>query len=127
MGLQTSDTTRKTFLNIINGQFAVKVTKETEGAVARTNKKGETVYEMLYQKLFEVMITEMKIEKNDFGKQLAVTLQDGADNFTLNVPVDSKYFDSWCAKIGNVDLMQTRFISPGSYSSMIGLNPPSNG
>ena len=60
MGLSTSNSERAIYLNIIDGKITRKVNQETPNAVARTNKKGDTVYELHYDKL-EATIKSLKI------------------------------------------------------------------
>lgn len=114
MGLSNTNSDRATYLNIIDGKITRKVNQETPNAVARTNKKGDTVYELQYDKL-EATIEKMQIEKDDFGKKLVVTLSEAADRYLLTIPVESKFFDHFCAKIGNVNIEQPVTIAPYSF------------
>jgi len=82
----------KTYLTVINGQFAQKVGEGTEGAEKRTNKNGKVVYEKYY-KTAEGIITSMEIRTSDYDgrtfKTMCITLDDeiqlqftgGIDNF----------------------------------------------
>lgn len=114
MGLSNTNSDRATYLNIIDGKITRKVNQETPNAVARTNKKGDTVYELQYDKL-EATIEKMQIEKDDYGKKLVVTLSEAADRYLLTIPVESKFFDHFCAKIGNVNIEQPVTIAPYSF------------
>ena len=114
MGLTTSNSERTTFLNIIEGKITKKTNQENPLAVARVNKKNVTVYEQQYDKL-EAKIVSMKIEKDDYGKKLVIELEEAADRYTLTLPVESKFFDHFCAKIGNVDRSQLVTIAPYSF------------
>lgn len=114
MGLTTSNSERAIYLNIIDGKITRKTNQDNAQAVARVNKKGETVYELHYNKL-EAKISGMKIEKDDYGKKLVVELTEAADKYILSIPVESKFFDHFCAKIGNVDLSQLVIIAPYSF------------
>lgn len=114
MGFSNSKSERTTFANIVNGKFAIKTNQDNPNAVARVNKKNETVYEILHDKL-EAKIVSMKIEKDDYGKKLVIELEEAADRYTLTLPVESKFFDHFCAKIGNVDRTQLVTIAPYSF------------
>lgn len=114
MGLSTSNSERTTFLNIIEGKITKKTNQDNPEAVARVNKKNVTVYEQQYDKL-EAKIVSMKIEKDDYGKKLVIELEEAADRYTLTLPVESKFFDHFCAKIGNVDRTQLVTIAPYSF------------
>ncbi len=114
MGLTTSNSERTTFLNIIEGKICKKTNQENPLATARVNKKGDTVYEQRFDKL-EAKIVSMKIDKDDYGKKLVIELEEAADRYTLTLPVESKYFDHFCAKIGNVDRNHLIIIAPYSF------------
>lgn len=114
MGLTVSSKGSKTYLTIINGKFAQKATADTPNAVARENKNKLTIYEVLYDAL-EGQITGLKMETNDFGRQLSVEVQSGIDKFNLSIPMESKYFDNFCYKINNVDLKREVKLVPYSF------------
>lgn len=105
---------KKAFMSIVNGKWAEKVDKDTEGAKERKNKKYATVYELLYDDVTGI-IKGLKIEKKDFGKQLQVLIDDVGETYTLSIPVESKYFDSFCSKIGNADLTKPVKIVPYAF------------
>lgn len=114
MGLSNSNSERKTFVNILNGKLTVKCDKDAINAVSRKNKKEQEVWEQYHDKL-SGFIEDMKIVATDFGKVLEINLRDAADLYTLNIPVESKYFDSFCAKIGNANLANEITIAPFSF------------
>lgn len=107
---------QKNYLNIIGGKFAEKAKPETEGAVKRySEKKKQDVYEVLYKDITG-RITEMKIDKTDYGKQLLLTVVDVDETLQINIPVESKYFDSFCAKIQSADLSKQVRLAPYSFN-----------
>ena len=114
MGLSNDNKSSKTFLNIVSGKFAHRVPEGTEGAVSRKNKKDALVWEKMYDSL-SGQISSMKIEKDDYGKHLAIDVKSGIDTFQVQIPVDSKYFDTFCYKINNVDLSKEVKIVPYSF------------
>jgi hypothetical protein len=114
MGLASSNSSRKTYLQIISGRFAQKVEKGTPGAVERENKKKVMVYELLHDKL-SGKIKEMTITKSDFGEALEVSMEDVGEHFHVSIPVESKYFDSFAAKIGSADLTKEVELAPYSF------------
>lgn len=115
MGLTNNPTSRKIYLQIIAGKFAQKVEKGTPGAVERENKKKEIVYELLNSEL-TAKVKEMTIKKNEFGEQLEITMEEVGEFYVVTIPVESKYFDSFASKIGNVDLSKEIKIAPYSFS-----------
>jgi len=93
------------YLYIINGKLTQKVTEGADGAVQRTNKKGTVVYEKHFSSVAGY-IKDLKIEGSDFGDNLIVHMIDGGENCQIQISVESRYFTSFVAKIGNVDTSQ---------------------
>ena len=106
---------KSNFMSIVGGKWAEKVPQGTEGAIERKNKKDVMVYEKHYDDVSGI-IKSMKIEKKDFGKQLQIEIADVDEVYTLSIPVDSKFFDSFCSKIGCADLSRTLRIRPYSFT-----------
>ena len=106
---------KKAFMTIVNGKWAEKVEKGTTGSIERVNKKGDTVHEMQYSDVTGV-VKDLKIEKKDFGKQLNVLIDDVGETYTLSIPVESRYFDAFCSKIGNADMSKPMTITPYSFT-----------
>lgn len=119
MALTSHSGVKRIYLSIIGGKLAQKVEKGTANAVSRLNKKSEEVWELLHQKV-SGMIEEMKIEKKDFGEQLDITMNDVGERYTISIPVESKWFDSFCAKIGSAQLDKTLEIVPYSFEAKDG-------
>ena len=118
----------KVYVSIVGGKFAQKVKSTTDGAVKRYSDKGKKdVYEILYQDL-SGRIRMLKIEKTDYGKQLAILLDDVGEETQISIPVDSKYFDNFCSKIQNADLSKEIKLAPYSFmpkdkqTKMTGIN-----
>ncbi len=116
MGLNQSTQNDGTiYLTIVGGNIHQKVKQDTPGAAERINKKGDTVYELVHKNGITGYIEKLEIEKGDYGKQLNIRIYDDTDRFQLSVPVESKYFDSFCAKIGNADFSKDITIRPFSF------------
>lgn len=103
MGLSNSSQSRKTYVSIIGGRFAIKAKEGEEGAVKRKNKNGDEVWEKVYDSLSGI-ISSVSVEKNDFLKafQYVVEVNDVGDVYTVNIPADSRYGDSFAAKLMNL-------------------------
>lgn len=106
---------KKAFMTIVGGKWAEQVSEGTPNAKERKNKKEKTVYELHYNDVTGV-IKSLKIEKKDFGKQLQVVIDDVGETYTLSIPVESKYFDSFCSKIGCADLTMEVKIVPYAFT-----------
>ena len=115
MGRTDNDSTKKIYLNIVSGKIAERVTAETPNAIKRySEKKQADVYEILNDNLTGT-IAEMKIDSGDYGKQLLITIKDMGEKYILTLPVESKFFDSFCSKIMGVDLSKEIKITPYSF------------
>ena|SRR3990167_458709 len=126
-----TDRTKRVFLNLVGGQWAEQVKEGTPNAVQRTNKKDKVVYELLSDRCSGV-IKEMKIEKNDYGKHLVILMDDIGESYNISIPVDSKFFDSFCSKIGSANLHSNIELAPYSFESkegnrVMGMNLYQNG
>jgi len=82
------------FLGISKGMFYQTVDANTEGAVARVNKMGKTVYEKWFDNAFTARIIAVNIKKNNYdgGDELYITLEDGdMIRWILQFAMDSAY------------------------------------
>jgi len=118
MGLSTGNHTSKTYLQIVAGRVAQKSAEGVHGAVSRENKKKEIVWELHHDSI-SGKIKEMNIEAKTFAsgktKQLEIVIQDADESFILTLPVESKYFDHFCSKIGSANLNKEIIVKPYSF------------
>lgn len=120
MGLTNRNENRKTYLNIVGGKIARRVKEGDEGAVKRySEKKQEDLYERYYDELSGI-IRRLEIEESDYGKNLKVTISDIGEDYVLNIPVESKFFDSFCAKIKSANLNASLTLIPYSFTDKEG-------
>lgn len=99
------------FASIVNGAFAVKVDKDTEGAVTRKNKNGVEVHELIFNEVDEVYVHDIEIRDTDFGKQMSIYLRDTEETekgkhkfFVIQAQLNSGYAVSFLNRVQNVDL-----------------------
>jgi hypothetical protein len=114
MGLGNHSGGNTTYLTIINGQITRKVTEGTPGAVPRTNKQNNVVYELHYDSL-SGMIKSIETKDGDFGKQWLVNIVDDLDNFQLQIPYSGKYAYSILRRLPNIDFNIPVMIKTGIY------------
>lgn len=114
MARTNADQTKRVYLNLVGGKFAEQVKKDTPNAVERINKNEKVVYEILNDRT-SGQIKEMNIEKTDYGKALIILMDDIGEAYNISIPVDSKFFDSFCSKIGNADLHKMLELRPYSF------------
>ena len=105
MGLGNSTHSSKNYLNVVAGKFAIKAKEGAEGAVKRTNKNNQEVWEHLYNELSGVLITgiEKKVQEG-FGASWQVTLKEGMDDYILNLPFSSRVTNGLMFRLPNIDL-----------------------
>lgn len=72
-------TTNMTYLGVVNGKFAQRVSEGTEGAEKRTNKDGKVVYEK-YHSSAEGIISNMQVRSNEYNGKTFDTLCITLDN-----------------------------------------------
>jgi len=126
---------KRIYLTIIGGKFAQTVEKGTLGAVTRQKTKGKNAGQdtwELHHDRVSGKIKEMKIEKKDFGEYLDIHIEDVGEKYIVSLPVESRYFDSFCAKIGCADLHTSIELAPFSFegkegNKIIGMNIYQNG
>jgi len=95
------------YVSIVQGEFRVKVDRGTEGAEERVNKKGETVYELIYNEYDEVLLHSLEVAESEYGKQLKIFLKekDNKKKFVvIQVPLDSGYAVSFLSRAMQIDL-----------------------
>lgn len=100
----TNDSTRKTYLHIIGGKVIMKVKSDTPGAVKRTNKNGDEVFELLFDSL-EGRIKAIEVEDHkDYGQQLRTTVEANGEDYLLSMSMKSGYAQGLLYRLPNVDL-----------------------
>lgn len=122
MGWGTEDNQRKTFVSIIGGRFAVRAEEMTKGSVKRFSEKlQKDLWEILYPD-FTGRIIDLRIDNSQFGEQLTIVMDDVGDKYHFQIPVESRYFTSFCNKIENVDLSKEVKMQPYDFESKTEIN-----
>ncbi len=105
MGFGTRDSA--TYFGTFEGSFTRKCREGDEGAVARTKKSGEVVYEQRYDYV-EGKIVDIKKDTFEWqGKkvrQLKIHLMDSDGTYVLSFPIDSSAALSFYAQAENINL-----------------------
>ena len=113
MGLETRQSSG-TYLNIMFGKLVQKVNANTQGAIERENKKGNTVYELYHDKLTGI-IADAKIEESEYGARMVLTVNDNGETFFVQFNVDSPNGRSFLFKMNNMDFSTKITIAPYSF------------
>ena len=83
MGLENTQTGK--YVGMSYGKFRVKTTSDNEKAEVRENQLGQKVYELVYNKLSNVMLKSVeKVEgQSDYGDQYVFAFFDKDEDFKL--------------------------------------------
>lgn len=108
----TEYTGNKTYLKIIDGNFAVKSEEGVEHAKPREAKNpstGEvkTVWEITHIN-WRGKITDLLIEEGKYGKICKIVMDDAI----ITLPTNSKYFSNLAEKLPNVDFSKDVILHP---------------
>lgn len=107
------------YWQIFNGQLARKSHEGEEGAVKRTNKKKNVVWEV-YERgvsgvLHDVNLFESTFDDGTKLKTLVVKLKKDGYIHAINIPYDSKYYGDFMKKLANLNVNQEIQFSPYNY------------
>lgn len=109
--------TNKIFLSVADGKIVQKVTDATPGSIPRTKKDGAIVYEMRYANITGILIgisTRTNTYQGKEIKEWQFDINDGSDNYQVQMMFDSKYATSLLFALANpaVDLAKPITITP---------------
>jgi hypothetical protein len=102
MGLENN--ANALFLSIGDGKITKRVKQRTEKSVTRTTKEGKIIHEEIYDAISGI-ITDIKTQDHpQYGRFWNIRLQDGDDNFILQMNYSSSYSAAFLKILPNVDL-----------------------
>lgn len=100
------------FITILNGKFCQRVPQHTDGAVARINKLGKTVYEKFYDSFTAKLIGIRTQESAQYGKSWLFDFQDGGQVYHLQLSYSNSFATAFLKMLPNVDLAQEMKVAP---------------
>jgi len=116
MGLGNSNNSGRKFITIVGGKWTLRVTEDTEGAVARalTNgpNEGTDVHELYFDHL-DGMIVGGEIKDGKYGMDICFDIDDDGEKFTVQIPLQSAYFGTIAKVSPNIDPTQKIFLGMG--------------
>jgi len=130
MGLKDKSHEKTTFLNIVQGEFAKRVSEGTPNAIQREIEYEDvkkTVWETRHESLSGIIKSIEIKEDGKFGDQLLINLQDGMDVFTVSLGLSSREAKGFMLCLPNIDVSEELTLSPYNYErkkdgkKMIGL------
>lgn len=115
MGLESGGG-HKTYVKISNGRMAIRCEADTPGAIKCSNKDNtKTWYELRYPAL-SGFIGGVTTRQTEWGGKkltdLCISINDGADFFELQMPLDSKYSKGFLRCMPNIDLSRKISFNP---------------
>lgn len=99
------------FITILGGKFCQRVKEGTAGAVQRTNKLGNTVYEKFYDS-FTGKLVNIKTQDGPYGKNWVFSFKDSADVYHLQLSYSNSFATAFLKILPNVDLSKEMKVSP---------------
>lgn len=109
MGLDNREGGR--YITILEGKFCVRVPQGTEGATARVNKIGNTVYEKYYDS-FTGTLVGIRTQDSSYGKNWIFDFQDGGDVYHLQLSYSNSFAKNILKILPNVDLTKEMKVQP---------------
>lgn len=109
MGLETK--TDGKYITILGGKFCQRVPEGTEGAIKRTNKLGNVVFEKFYDS-FTAKLIDIKVKDSNYGKTWNFVFKDKEEPYTLQLSYSNSFSTALLKILPNVDLTQEMKISP---------------
>ena len=88
MGLETRQTGN--FITILGGKLCQRVSEDTVGAVKRTNKLGNVVYEKFYDS-FTGKLIDVKVQDGAYGKTWNFVFKDKEEPYTLQLSYSNSF------------------------------------
>ena len=109
MGLDTRQSGN--FITILGGKLCQRVPDGTEGAVQRTNKLGNVVFEKFYDS-FTGKLIDIKVQDGTYGKTWNFVFKDKEEPYTLQLSYSNSFSTALLKMLPNVDLTKEMKISP---------------
>ena len=114
MGFKTRST-NTSYWNVKMGGIVRTVRADTAGAVPRTNKNGDTVYEIV-QKEWEGLLSDISIQEGKFGPQVVLNFVEDGHNTQISMNPYSNYGRTFLMKLPNMNLEEKFTISPYEFT-----------
>ncbi len=113
MGFETRKT-NTSFWTIMMGSLVKKVTGDTPGSKERTNKNGDTIFEV-FEEAFTGTLKNIKVEEKKFGEVFEMTFGDGGSDVQVSFNVYSQYGRDFMLKLPELDLNKEFTLRPYDF------------
>lgn len=120
MGLNSSTKANRTFVSIVQGQFAQRVSEDTPGAIKRIIKNQrdnseKTVYELMYRDACGTIESIVINETGDYGDQLEINMEDIGSKFTISLAMSGREAKSFLCCLKNINLSIPVTLAPYNF------------
>lgn len=114
MGLDTGGSSNRKYLSISDGRIAIKADASEPGVVKKMSKDGTREwFEKQYPSVTGFIVSVFKRTSDQgYGDQLCIVLQDGSDQFQVQMPWSSRYSSGFFLTMPNIDLSKPVTLSP---------------
>lgn len=103
--------TKGQFITILQGKLCQRVPEGTEGAVQRTNKLGNIVFERFYDS-FTGKLIDIRVQDGTYGKTWNFVFRDKEEPYTLQLSYSNSFSTALLKMLPNIDLTKEMKISP---------------
>lgn len=115
MGLQNN--TPRTYVSIVDGKITLRAKPDSPGAIMRTTKEGNDVYEHRYDSL-SGYLTNIATRDGKFGKEWLLTVTDGTDVYQLSMHYRGGNARGFLYSLPNVDFNYPIIFKPWAKEVM---------
>lgn len=100
------------YITILGGKFCQRVQEGTEGAIKRTNKIGNVVFEKFYDS-FTGKLVDIKVQEGgEYGPTWNFMFQDKEEVYTLQLSYSNSFSTAFLKMLPNIDLTKEMKVSP---------------
>lgn len=101
------------YITILGGKFCQRVSENTAGAVARTNKLGKLVHEKFYDS-FTGKLVGIKTQDGAYGKSWIFDFRDKDEVYHLQLSYSNSFATAFLKQLPNADLTKEMKVSPST-------------
>lgn len=99
------------YITILQGKFCQRVPEGTVGAIQRTNKLGNVVWEKFYDS-FEAKLVGVRTQDGAYGKSWMFDFQDNEEVYHLQLSFSNSFATAFLKMLPNIDVTKKMKLQP---------------
>lgn len=99
------------YITILGGKFCQRVPEGSDGAVKRTNKMGNVVFEKFYDS-FTAKLIDINVQEGTYGKTWNFIFKDKEEPYNLQLSYSNTFASAFLRILPNIDLTKEIKLSP---------------